>query len=85
MTCAPGLLGIGLSLVGVPRSALPPGIKRIQVRNLDLVDTISKHPCVHMGTPQDHGKEEALCPCALLHQFRDIACRQRNRKQCGVA
>lgn len=78
MTCASGFLGTELSLVGVPRSALPPGIKRIQVRNLDLVGTISKHPCVCMGTPQDHGKEESLCPCILLRQFRDVASRQRN-------
>lgn len=66
MTCVPGLLETGLSLAGVPRSALPPGIKGIQARNLDLDDTISKHPCACMGTPQDCGKEEPRCLCAFL-------------------
>lgn len=63
MRCDLCSLGTGISLAGVLRSALPPGVKRIQARNLDLGNTILKHPCVH-GDPagsQEGGTSLSLC------------------------
>lgn len=66
MGCHLCSLGTGLSLRGVLRSALPPGVKRIQARNLNLDNTILKHPCACMGTLWDPGQEEPLYPDAIL-------------------
>lgn len=89
-TCDLCSLRTGLFLAEVPRSSLPPRVKRIQARNLDLGNTILEHPCVCMGTLRDPGKEEAPptptpIPVSCCSPLGDPACGQRWRRPCGVA